>query len=218
MNKNTRLLERTYTIWGLALIFWSLYRAFVRLPEPIDEFVAKPLIFLVPAITYVLFVEKRPLSSIGLRFGKFTRDIYLGLGFGAIFAIEGIAANIVKHGVVSVMPAITVDSPTLLLFLALSVATAFTEEVLVRGFLYTHLKEGYGSEIKALVVATLMYFMLLIPILFTRLHLTDMTLAMFLGTNLILSLANTMIFNETKTLTVPILIHVFWNMAVLLYM
>lgn len=212
------LLERTYTIWGLVLIAWALYRVYVHQPEWVDELVIKPLIFLGPTLYYVLTREKRSLASIGLSGEKFFRNVYLGLGFGMLFAIEGVVANAIKYGKFSFAPIITVTGASLLLYVVLSVVTAFSEEVFVRGFLYTRLKEGYQSELKAMLVSTAMYFLLLVPIIFTVSKLSGVTLLIFVMTNLIMSLANTMIFNETKTVTVPVLIHAFWNMAVALYL
>lgn len=213
-----RLLERIYALWAWVLIMWSVYRVYMHLPDWVDDLVAKPVIFLGPVLYYVLSKERRPLSSIGLSAGKFFRDIYLGIGFGMLFALEGLIANIVKHGKFSFLPVIAVSPLNLLLYVILSIAAAFCEEVLVRGFLYTRLKENYGSEIKAMVVSTAMYFFLLIPLVFTVTKLSGLTLAIFLMTNFVLSFANTMIFSETKTVTVPVLIRAFWNMAVALYL
>ena len=211
-------LERTYTIWGIVLILWSLYRVYVHLPEWFDELVAKPFVFLGPMLFYVVTQERRSLATLGLIAGRFVRDIYLGLGFGLLFAVEGIAANSLKYGRLSLAPSIPIGGGVLLVEVILSLATAFSEELLVRGFLFTRLKENYQSEGKALLISSIMYFMLLVPVVFTVLKLNGDPLLLFVITNLVISLTNTMIFNETKTLTVPILIHTFWNMAVVLYL
>lgn len=211
-------LERTYTIWGLVLILWSLYRVYIHMPEWFDELIAKPFVFLGPMLFYVIFQEQRKLVTVGLAAGRFMRDVYLGLGFGLLFAVEGIAANSLKYGRLALSPSISIGGGVLFLEVILSLATAFSEELLVRGFLYTRLKEAYQSELKALVVTTGMYFMLLVPIIFTVLKLNGVPLLLFVITNLVISLTNTMIFNETRTLTVPVLIHSFWNMAVVLYL
>lgn len=214
----TKLSERVYTIWGGVLILWALYRAFVFWPEVVDEFIIKPLLFVIPVVFYVLKIEKRQLASIGVAIGKFTRDMYLGVAVGVLFLLEGLLTNILKHGTISIAPVIpmTVGSITLTLFISL--AAAFCEELLVRGFFYTRLKEAYQNEAKAFVFSTLMYLLILIPVVFTRLHLTGTTLAIFVVSNLVLSSVNTFIFRETKTLTVPVLVHTFWNMVVLLYL
>lgn len=216
--KQNVFLERTYAVWGTVLLLWSLYRFYARLPEWFDDLIAKPLVFMAPVFLYVHFSEKRILASLGLMWGKFYRDVYLGLGFGMLFALEGIVTNAVKYGMFSFAPVIAVSGSNLLLYVVLSLVSGFTEELLVRGFLYTRLKENYKSELKAMVVSTVMYFILLVPFIFTVSKLNGVTLLIFVVTNLILSFANTMIFNETKTLTVPVLIHAFWNMAVALYL
>lgn len=213
-----RNLERIYAIWAWVLLLWCVYRYFARLPEWADDLVAKPIIFLGPVLFYVMSKERRPLASIGLAAGKFFRDIYLGIGFGMLFALEGLMTNLVKHGKFSFLPVIAMGTGNLFLYVILSVSAAICEEVLVRGFLYTRLKENYGSELKAMVVSTAMYFFLLIPAVFLVTKLNGLTLVIFLMTNLVLSFANTMIFSETKTVTVPVLIRAFWNMAVALYL
>lgn len=217
-DKRNPELERIYTIWGMVVIIWSLYRAYMKWPETVDELVVKPLVFVLPVFIYVLFKEKRLLSTIGLTLGKFYRDLYIGIGFGMLFALEGLVANMAKHGKFSFAPLIPVSGPDLLTALVLAIATGFTEELLIRGFFYTRLKEQYASEIKAMIVSSAMYFVLLVPAVFLLSKLSGNTLMIFVFTNLIISFANTMIFNETKTLTVPILVHAFWNMAVTLYL
>ncbi len=216
--KRNFLLERTYTIWALVLIVWSFYRASFKFPEIVDELIFKPLVFLGPMLIYVLKKEHRVLASIGLQTGKFFRDIYLGIGFGMLFAVEGLIANSVKYGQFTFAPLISVSGVNILIATLLAIVGAFCEELLVRGFLYTRLKENYHDEFKAMLVSTSMYFMLLIPGIFAVSHLVGVPLLIFIMTNIIISMANTMIFNETKTLTVPVLLHAFWNMAVVLYL
>lgn len=211
-------IEKIYTVWGIILILWSLYRWQVRLPEWIDELLIKPLLFVLPVILFVYLYEKKPLTSLGLSFTAFVRDLYIGFGFGVLFAVEGIAANLIKHGTISLAPVITITPVILLIYMLVSLAGAFCEEILIRGFFYTRLRESYQNKIKALFMSTVMYFFLLIPIIFTRLSLTIPTLLVFLITNIIISVANTYLFEETKSITAPTLVHAFWNLTVLLYL
>ncbi len=218
MPQRTILISRIYTIWGIVLIIWALYRAFIVQPEFIDELVVKPLVFLGPVIFFVFFLEKRPLASIGITKNKFKRDFYLGLGFAIIFTLLGLTANFAKYGSLSLSPKVSVTQIGLLTALFLSLFTSFTEELFIRGFLFSRLKEGYQNEFKAMIVSSLMYLLILIPVIFTRLHLTGITLFVFVTTNLVLSVANAMIFSETKTITLPVFIHAFWNLAVMMYL
>lgn len=205
-------------VWGVVLFVWALYRAFLHLPEWIDELFIKPLIFLVPVLLFVRWYEKKSFASIGWLLGKFNRDLYIGLGIGAIFVVEAIVANGVKYGTLTIVPAIPLATVTIVSYLFFSLTSSFCEETLVRGFLFSRLRDNYQNQIKAVVVSTLMYFFLLVPVIFTQLSLTPVSLAIFIMTNLILSFANSMIFSETKTLTIPVLIHTFWNMTVFMYL
>lgn len=148
----------------------------------------------------------------------FSRDLYIGIGFGALFAVEGIIANALKYGKFSFLPLIPTAGTSLLIAVILAFATAFNEELLARGFLFTRLKEEYKSDLKAMLVSSAMYLLLLIPLIFTTTKISGATLLVFLMTNVIMSFANTMIFNTTKTITIPVLIHTFWNMALVLYL
>ncbi len=210
-------LEHIYTIWGLIVIIWALYRVKMNFPEWIDEMVAKPIVFLGPVLVYVLFAEKRNLSSIGWAAGKFARDLLIGVGFGLFFAIEGILANAVKYGSFSLVPKPALGNVGIIHAVAFGFLAALIEETLIRGFLFTRLKKEYKNLFKALIVSSVMYLTLLVPAIFALTRLSGTTLIIFLSTNIIMSFANTMIFNETKTITVPTLIHSFWNVAVVLY-
>lgn len=210
-------LSRTYTTWGIVVIVWSLYRFYLTLPEAIDTFIFKPLILLAP-VFLVLKKENRSLASTGLSKGKFFRDLYLGLLLGGIFVVEALMANFAKYGHLSLVPSIPVTTASLFVLILLSLAAAFSEELFARGFIYSRLKEGYGSELKALFFSTSMYLMLLVPIILSINRLTGLTVIIYVATSVVMSFANTMIFSETKTLTIPILLHAFWNMAVVLYL
>jgi len=209
--------EPIYRIWAWILLAWSLYRYFVRAPEWTDEFVFKPLVFVVPVIWYVLKKEKRPLASLGLTLDNFFKSVYIGLGFGAVFAIEGLVAHFIKYGRMEVDPIAAFGQYGFFL-LGLSLATAFSEELLSRGFVFNRLYEKTGSLARAAFIGAILFLCLHVPILLTINKLTGMTLVLFFATDFILALANSMLFAMTGSLVAPILIHVFWNMTVALYL
>ncbi|MBI4065551.1 CPBP family intramembrane metalloprotease [Candidatus Gottesmanbacteria bacterium] len=207
-----------YEVWGLILLVWALYRYYVKLPEWADEFIFKPLIFVVPIAWYVSKKEKRPMETLGLTTKNFFKSVYIGLGFGFLFAAEGLLVNYVKYGKININPIEAYNQYGLVLLLILSLATAYSEELLSRGFVFYRVYEDKKNVYVAALISTLMFLMIHIPILVTSLHFTGTTLILFFVTDFILGLANSLLFFNTGSLVAPILVHLFWNMTVALYL
>lgn len=206
-----------YHIWAWILLVWSLYRYFFKLPEWADEFIFKPLIFVVPVIWYVVKKEKRKLDSIGLTGKNLFNSIYIGLGFGLVFAVEGLVAHVMKYGSFDINP-ITAFKNYGFGLIVLSFATAFSEELLCRGFLFSRIYEKSKKLLTAALIGAVLFLCLHVPILVTLNKLQGATLIMFIATDIILSVANSMLFTTTGSLVAPILVHLFWNMTVALYL
>src|SRR3989338_1783339 len=146
MDKQSAYLTKLYTIWGSIVVVWAIYRAKFMLPEVVDEFLVKPLVFLGPVLYFVLIYEKRSLASIGWQSKKFMRDVYLGIGFAAIFTVLGVVANFLKYGTINLNPVVPITGTTLLIALVLSIVTSLTEETLIRGFLFSRLVGAYRNQ------------------------------------------------------------------------
>lgn len=211
-------LEPVYQLWGWILLVWSLYRYFFKLPEAVDEFVAKPLVFVLPVLWYVFKKEKRDPTTLGLTTKNLFMSLYVGLGFGFVFALEGLAANAIKYGHVQINPIAAFEQYGLAMLLVLSFTTAFSEELLNRGFLFNRILEKSKSLPYASILSTVLFVLLHVPILVTTLKLQGMTLVLFFVTDFILGLANSLLYYNTRSLLAPILVHVFWNMTVALYL
>lgn len=218
MAKTVRSLAPVFRLWAWILLFWSVYRYFFHLPEWLDEFVIKPLVFVGPVLWYVLRRERRRLGSLGLTSKHLFTSIYIGLGFGFIFALEGLAANAIKYGKLTIAPIEAFEQYGLAMLLLLSLATAVSEEILSRGFLFTRLYEKTKSLPYASLLSTLMFVSLHVPILVTSLKLQGFTLVLFFVTNLVLGFANSLLVYNTGSIVAPILVHLFWNMTVALYL
>lgn len=210
-------LTPVYRLWAWILLAWALYRYFVHVPEWADEFIFKPLVFVAPVIWYVRTVEKQKLATLGLTMRNFFTSVYIGLGFGAVFAIEGLITHMIKYGQFDVTPIGAFQQYGFSL-LILSLATAFSEELLSRGFVFNRILEKTRNLPWATMLSALMFVSLHIPILVTSNKLTGMTLILFFVTDLILAVANSLLFYNTGSLVAPILVHIFWNMTVALYL
>lgn len=206
-----------FRLWAWILLAWSLYRYFFKLPEWADEFVFKPLVFVAPVIWYVRKVEKESLATIGLTGRNFFTSVYIGIGFGIIFAIEGLVTHAIKYGKLDVNPIAAFQEYGFFLII-LSLATAFSEELLSRGFVFNRLYEKTKNLPYASIMSAVMFMLLHIPILVTMTKLQGITLVLFLVTDFVLAIANSLLYYNLGSLVAPILVHVFWNMTVALYL
>jgi uncharacterized protein len=211
-------LEPVFRIWGWILLIWSLYRYFLHLPEWADEFIFKPVIFVLPVLFYVIRHEKRPLASLGLTGKNFFNSFYIGLGFGVVFALEGMVVNALKYGRLNIQPIAPLVEYGLVSLLIFSVATAFSEELLNRGFLFSRIFEKTKNLGYATFLSTTLFVLLHVPILVTSLKLQGAVLVLFFVTNFMLGLVNNLLFYNTRSLVAPMLVHIFWNMTVALYL
>jgi len=206
-----------YRLWAWILLAWALYRYFVHLPEWADEFIFKPIVFVAPVVWYVLKIEKQKLASIGLTTRNLFTSIYIGLGFGTVFAVEGVVTHMIKYGKFDVTP-ITAFQQYGFFLIILSVATAFSEELLSRGFVFNRILEKTKNLPWSAILSSFMFMAIHIPVLVTSNKLTGMTLILFFVTDFVLAFANSLLYYNTGSLVAPILVHVFWNMTVALYL
>jgi uncharacterized protein len=211
-------LESVLQLWGWILLFWSLYRYFLTLPEWVDELIFKPLIFILPVLIYVVKKEKQKFASVGITNKNIFTQIYIGLGFGFLFAMEGIIANTLKYGKLSIIPIDAFKQTGLFSLLGLSLATAFSEELLNRGFIFNRIYEKTQRLVYAMGLSTTLFIFLHIPILVTTNKLQGTLLLLYFLSNACLSLINCYLFYRSKSLVAPILVHVFWNMTLALYL
>lgn len=207
-----------YRVWGWIVLTWALYRYFFHLPEWADEFIFKPMVFVLPVLWYVKSREKATLASIGLTGKNLFTSIYIGLGFGFVFALEGLAANAIKYGKIEIVPIAAFEQYGMGMLILLSVATAFSEEVLSRGFVFSRLMKGNKGLMYSAFLSTLMFVVLHIPILAFGLKLQGVVLLLFFVTDFVLGFANALLLYNTGSLVAPILVHIFWNMTVALYL
>ena len=89
--------QRALNLWAVVLIIWAVYRAKLQLPEWFDEFIAKPLVFILPVYYYVRRIEKKSFfPSIDLKFKITFSDLLISFAIGGIFSFSAILANAIK--------------------------------------------------------------------------------------------------------------------------
>lgn len=209
------ILQKSLNLWAIILIIWSLYRTNLHLPEWFDEFLAKPSIFILPVFYFITRIEKNDFfNSIWFSQKKISKDVLYGVIIGFFFLTSSLFSNYIRN---SSLFSEGISIMTLIYFTALAASTSISEEILSRGFILNRLYQDSNSVFKSSFQATLLFIVLHVPILFTNLKLSGNTLLIYLLTLTILSLTNSFIFLQRKSITVPIFIHFFYNLAISLY-
>lgn len=205
--------QKALNLWAVILIIWSIYRANVRMPEWFDEFIAKPLVFILPVYYYIKNIDRKNFfESLLIKPKQITKDLVLGLGVGGVFFVTSILANFIKfHRVFSLNATFTASNIVFISMTAL--ATGISEEILSRGFVLKKLYDESRNIYTSSFFASILFFFLHVPILFTNVKISGNMLLLFMGTDLILSLVNSFIYLDRKSLVLPILIHAMYNIS-----
>ena len=134
-----------------------------------------------------------------------------------VLGVEGLLFNYLKYGELNFKPIVPVEGYGLYVFLVLSLSTAISEEILGRGFLYNRLRH-YIPDVQAIFLSSILFILLHLPIVIFVLHLSGITLGVYLVSVFVLSVVNCMLLRFSGSLVSPILVHVFWNMTIGLYL
>lgn len=217
MRKEVTITQKALNLWAIILIVWSVYRANFQMPDWIDEFIAKPAIFILPVYFFIKNIEKKEfLSTIYLKPKLIIRDLLFGVVVGGVFICSALAANYVKFGrIIFFSRSLAIDNIPLLVLMAL--ATGISEEILSRGFILEKLYNESKNIFSASFFASILFFFLHVPILFGSLKITGNLLLLFMASDVVLSLVLSFLFLTRKSLSLPIFIHAFYNIIITLF-
>lgn len=196
------------------VVVWAFYRFLFKFPDDVEEFIIKPIVWLVPLI-YFVRKEKETINSLGITLKNLFPSIYLSLGLGSVFVIEGLISNYLKYGQLNF--AANIGSLPLMTSLGLSFATAFSEETAFRGYIYSRLTMVFRGELVANLIQTLAWTAIHIPIAFFIWDYTVPQAAVYLAITAIFGLGSAFIFSRTKNIFGSILLHVLWEWPIILF-
>jgi len=210
--------QKALNLWAVILIVWSVYRTYLKLPEWFDEFIAKPAVFVLPVFIYIKWVEKKDIFS-SLYLNKnpkvFLKEFFISLGVGLILLLTALLSVYLKFKKVGLFGHFPEFNQLTLIFIT-ALATGITEEILSRGFILKRLYEESKNAYSSTFFASILFFFLHVPILFASSKINGSMLLVFMVTDLLLSMVTGLIMIQRKSLTVPILIHTFYNVVVAL--
>lgn len=218
MKSKATPLQKALNLWAVILIAWSIYRTYFKLPEWFDEFIAKPLVFVLPVIYYIKKIDKKDVLSslyLSLKPKKLFQDFLYAIGIATIFFVIASLTYFIKSGKF-ISFNYHISSANVLLIVVTALATGITEEILSRGFVLKKLYEESKNPFSSIFFSSILFFFLHVPILFANARINGRMLLIFMATDLLLSMVNGLIMIQRKSLTVPILLHAFYNIIIAL--
>lgn len=197
------------------LIVWGFYRFLFQLPEQIEELFIKPIVWILPVL-YLVKVERQTLESIGITTKGLFPAVYYALGLGAFFVMEALIINFVKYGGQFNLGA-NIGNLPLLPALGLSFATAISEELAFRGYIFTRVWKFVKNEIYANLLTSVFWAMIHVPITIFVWKLDFTAAVTYLVLTSIFGMGSAFVFARTKNIVSPILLHVLWQWPIILF-
>jgi len=197
------------------LVIWSFYRFEFQLPNEIEELFVKPILWLLPIYFLVIKKEGFGLSTLGFTFKNFFPSIYLSIGLGAVFVLEGLLTNFLKYGHLNF--GANIGTTSLALSLGLSFATAFSEETAFRGYVFNRLRFALKNEFSANLVQTILWTAIHVPIAFFIWGYTIPQGIVYLLITAVFGFGSAFIFARTQNIWGSILLHVLWEWPIILF-
>ncbi len=196
------------------LVVWGFYRLIFKLPEEVEELFVKPVIWLLP-VFYLLRKEKEGISSLGFTFKNFFPAVYLSFGLGFLFLLEALLINYLKYGNFNF--AAYIGYKPFLTSLGLSFATAFSEEVTFRGYLFNRVWEVSKNEVFSNLSTSFVWALIHVPVVVFVWKLEITAAFLFLILTTLFGIGSAFVFARTKNIFSSILLHVFWEWPIILF-
>lgn len=213
MKKET-LLKNAIIYSAYLLIVWGLYRFLIQLPDEIEETIVKPIIWLIPVFVMTKR-EKLGLDSLGITLKNLFPSLYFSLALGSLFVIEALVVNFMKYNGLNFSA--NIGNQGLGLLLGISFATAVSEEIAFRGYIFSRLWLALKNEWLANFITTAVWVLVHVPIYIFVLQLGAGATAINLLIIGIFGLGSAFVFARTKNVFSSIFLHVLWEWPIILF-
>ena len=206
---------KTATVYATyLLIVWGLYRFLIQLPDEVEELVIKPIIWLIPVFV-ITKKEGLGLDSLGITVKNLFPSVYFSLALGSFFVMEAVIINFIKHNGLSF--AANIGDKTLPMALGISFATAVSEEIAFRGYMFNRLWLALKNEWLANVITTLVWVLIHVPIYIFVLQLGASATIVNLLITALFGLGSAFVFARTKNVFSSIFLHILWEWPIILF-
>jgi membrane protease YdiL (CAAX protease family) len=213
--KSLNSLKHAISLYAYLLVVWGFYRLlFFQLPETVEILVIKPALWLIPT-AFLIKRDKLCCKDIGFTLVNLFPTIYFTLSLGVLFALIGFGVNYLKYGDFHFFANLG-PTPFFLSFV-LSFITAFSEEIVFRGYIFTRFWQALKSEWLANLIVSFGWVIIHLPVAILDWKMSPLELTNYLLVVFIFSLGATFLYARTKNIFSPILLHVLWQWPIALF-
>lgn len=216
LKKETLSVKHVLALFSFIFIFWAFYRYFPEPPAWVSELILKPIVWLLPTFWLVRKIEKQPLTSLGLTKKNLFPAAYWGIGLGLVFALEGLLTHILKYRGFQLI-SLERSFGQFLGLVLISFATAFSEELVFRGYIFNRLWQIWKKEWLANIVTAFLFVLIHLPIGIFVLGYRPLTMIAYLFFVFAFGFGSAFVFARSGNLIASILLHVFWSWPIILF-
>lgn len=195
-------------VFIVILILWTLYRSYVSLPQWFDEFIAKPILYIIPLIIArqiripELFLTQEKKMGRNLLFGiawgllyftTYTTLSFLGRSTPLIFNPDGISLwEILLQGIIACL-------------------TGYTEEVVFRKYILEKSLSIFNDSITANSFTAFLFMVIHLPIILFVYHYSLPQTISYLSLLFISGFIYGLVYLRNKSLAAATMTHAVWN-------
>lgn len=208
-------------MYAFIFVVWGFYRFLFKLPESVEELFLKPIVWLLP-LFIILLREKGgpPRLAVFGEAGWTTKNLfpalYLSIGLGVLFAVEGALVNSIKYGGSFNFLKVVPNQTLFFSAIGLSLVTAVSEETVFRGFMFNRLLAVLG-EWRANLTTSVAWALVHLPITIFVFRYDSAGVLTFLFLTFLFGAASAFVFARTGNVLSSVLLHVFWEWPILLF-
>ncbi len=208
MKNKLSIYQKSLNLWSIILIIWSLYRANIKGINPLIEesFIKFPLFVILP----YYFYEKNKLEfkkELGI-----VKNVLPNLAIGTALGLFTTFLIVITYWLKthSLQHIFSLDLAVILTILLSSIS----EEILNKGLILKRIYEEKKEFINAVIYSALLFAIVRIPVLLTQ-PIRGKIILFIIVLDFLLGLITSAFFLLRKSIIVPILIHFFYALSLI---
>lgn len=206
-DKNRTILRDILLLYFVIFALWTGYRFFFSFPESFDEFVAKPLLWLLPLVFLRKDFIKNTVKTIKI---NISQNIIMGLFVGIIYFLLYTFLNSFRNGLPTFNP-LHYSYKQIYLQLIIAISTGLIEEIVFRRYFLEESLAIFNDRIYANLFVTLLFSLIHLPVIIFVYKQSFAEAITYLSILSISGFIYGLVYLHKRSLTASTVTHAVWN-------